>query len=140
MIKAILVRTDTSPSGTFGILYIEGKKFFTLELPWHDNDQNKSCIPLGQYSATYVFSPKFNKKTYLLNGVKDRSSIRIHSANVASELLGCIALGKERGVLNGVAAVLSSKNAIKEFETLLGGQPFTIEILEGAENEALWQS
>lgn len=134
MMKALLVRTDSSPDGTFGILYLENKKFYTLELPDRNNEKNHSCIPLGTYECTYVFSPKFNKKTYLLSNVKDRSGIRIHSANFSKELEGCIALGKSRGILNGVPAVISSKNAISEFEEFLKGQPFTLEIMEGRQD------
>lgn len=109
------------------------RSYFTLELAWKDNRENISCIPAGTYECTMVHSPHFDKKTYLLSGVKDRSSIRIHSANFPHQLKGCIALGEKLGVLNNERAVLNSKQAVSDLEKYLEGKPFTLEIKDGAE-------
>lgn len=125
-----LTRVNNYPDCTIGMIKIGEKSFFTLELAFHDNISNISCIPAGIYQCTYTLSPHFNKKTYLLTGVKDRTSIRIHSSNVAHELKGCIALGRTLGILNGSRAVLSSRQAVEEFEKLLDFKPFQLEILD----------
>jgi len=62
--------------------------------------------------------------------------VEIHSANWAGDvslgkhcqLLGCIALGKGVGVLEGQNAILSSKTAMAEFESLLNKEDFTLVI------------
>jgi len=73
---------------------------------------------------------------YLVNGVKDRAGIRIHSANLMGDdtkgykrqLNGCIALGERLGSIDKQKALLLSAPAIRHFETLLNGEPFELEI------------
>jgi hypothetical protein len=43
-------------------------------------------------------------------------------------LLGCIALGKGRGVLNGKPAITQSRDAIKEFHAHMAEQDFRLRI------------
>lgn len=128
--KLILTRINNEKDRTFGIIHLPNRTFFTLELPWRDNHANISRVPAGTYTATFTESPHFNKKTYLLTGVKDRTSIRIHSANLPHELKGCIALGEKLGVLNGERALLNSRQAVEEFEKLLEQKPFELEIID----------
>ncbi len=128
--KIILTRVNNESDRTFGLLHLPNRTFFTLELPWRDNAPNYSRIPAGVYTATYTESPHFNKKTYLLTGVKDRTSIRIHSSNFPHELKGCIALGEKLGILNGERALLNSRQAVEEFEKLMNCAPFELEVLD----------
>jgi len=76
--------------------------------------------------------------------VPDRSMIEIHAANFMgdinkinpstdshyiSQLLGCIALGRSVGVLDGQMAILKSKETIADFDRRMGGNDFTLEIV-----------
>lgn len=51
------------------------------------------AIPPGKYSVEITFSPHFGKPMPLLDGVPQRTDIRIHPANWPSQLEGCIAVG-----------------------------------------------
>lgn len=74
---------------------------------------------------------------YLVEHVPGRSSILIHSGNVAgdvtkgleSDVLGCILLGQVRGTRRGQMAVLLSKPAICSFMAEMDRQPFTLEVI-----------
>ncbi len=65
-----------------------------LELPWHNNAPQISCIPEGTYRMTYTMSNRFKVMMWGLNGVPDRAGVRIHSGNYAGDKLsdseGCI--------------------------------------------------
>lgn len=50
-------------------------------------------IPAGRYEVIITESEKFNRMMPLLVGVPKRSGIRIHWANRAQELDGCLAPG-----------------------------------------------
>lgn len=103
----------------------------TLELPWKDNARNISCIPTGTYKVNYTFSPKFLKYTYEIKDVPNRSGIRIHSANFASQLNGCIALGTQLTDINkdGELDTTNSKIAIAAFEGFMLKKSFTLKII-----------
>lgn len=127
--KILLHRDKTGTEGTFGVLYIDGKSFsYTLERPWLDNKSGVSCIPQGTYRVKWTHSPKYCRKMYLIDQVKGRTGIRIHSANLAKQLQGCVALGEKLGSIDGVKALLVSKPAVRRFEELLGGKEFELEI------------
>lgn len=78
--------------GVNGELYLEGERLcYTIELPWLDNQPNRSCIPEGSYALRKRWSPKYRWHLEV-TGVKGRSLILIHPANDAlRELRGCIA-------------------------------------------------
>jgi len=102
-----------------------------LELPWLENARGKSCIPPGdpkqeiEYRLVHTFSPKYKRKMWLVEGVKDRSGIRIHSGSFAgvdeSDSEGCLLpcidwadLDKD-GDMDGV----SSRIAVQRLESEL---------------------
>lgn len=74
----------------------------------------ETAIPIGEYDIIVSYSPKFHNRNWgkryngmvpLVNDVKGFEGIRIHPANKASEILGCIAVGENRKkgmVLNSV--------------------------------------
>jgi hypothetical protein len=88
-----LVRTSTDSNATLGQLTLEdGTTFYTLELPIKDGLAG-SAIPTGTYSITITFSPHFNRLMPLINGVPNRSEIRIHPGNSARDTEGCVLVG-----------------------------------------------
>lgn len=115
---------------TLGMLQVAGQHhapIYTLELPWKDNKPRISCVPDGDYKVISHVSPKFGK-CWWLQDVPGRSEILIHQANVASELLGCIALGLSSGQLKGKPAVLSSRNAMAYLRDVIGNKAFDLTI------------
>jgi hypothetical protein len=80
------------PNGTNGSLLLNGVGLcHTIELPWKDNKQGKSCIPEGRYELVKRYSPKF-KWHLLVVEVPNRDLILIHPYNDAlKEARGCIA-------------------------------------------------
>lgn len=132
-----LVRKDFSDEGTFGGFDFRGTYFHTGELPWRDNRSSVSCIPDGTYLCSWNYSNEFRREMYGLHAVPGRDGIRFHAANfcgdrenpkLKSELKGCIALGLSVGPLYGQKALLSSGEAVKLFEKLLGKESFTLKI------------
>lgn len=151
MDRIILQRLETSDEGTFGVIEMPddlgGKVFHTGELPWRHNRAGTSCIPAGVYRVSMQRSPRFRRDLYELQDVPGRSDILIHKGNwcgdvelgYASNVEGCILLGRARGVLRTKdgreqQAVIASDPAVTEFERLLGGAPFEIEIRDVKEN------
>lgn len=126
----ILQREEQTKDGLFGHIIVGLDKFITLELPWEDNQKNISCIPAGKYSCKYTWSTRFNRRHYLVSGVPDRAGIRIHPANTASQLNGCIALGLGIGDFKGKKGVTNSRKAVGIFETLTEMKPFELIVLD----------
>ena len=103
--------------GTFGTLEVDGMTLFTVERPWHNNERMISCIPPGSYGLK---SRKFYRGGYNaieVTGVEDRSYILFHKANHMNHLAGCIAVGMELGMVDGLWAVTNSAGA---FAHLMG--------------------
>lgn len=134
-----LKRIRSTDEGTFGVLTVKGQELFSGELPWRDNKKFLSCIPVGEYEASFTWSPKFQKHTYELLSVPGRSAIRIHSANFVgdkskgfkAQVDGCIALGMDTWYHDNQWALLRSAEAVRTFENLLGkAQRITIQITE----------
>lgn len=124
-----LIRNPSTEHGTFGKMYINGTFFsHTLERPWLDNKSGTSSIPTGTYRTAETYSPRFRRQMYLLFGTGPRTGIRIHAANLSSQLQGCIALGHRLGAIGGKPALLISSPAIREFESKLEHKPFILEI------------
>ena len=137
MKQGTLFRIRRSDHGTEGVLALGDFRCFTLELPWHGNKRNLSCIPTGEYIVSIRISPKYGR-IYWVMEVDDRSYILIHSGNwagdsekgLATHTSGCILLGEKRGYLNGQRAVLLSRKAIRRFMTKLNGMDFKLNIME----------
>ena len=134
MRTAVLKSGGSTSDGTFGVMTLDdGTSFASGELPWRDNKNGVSCIPAGIYKCIWIFSPKHGE-CYQITGVPKREMIEIHSANYMgaadlgkkSQLLGCIALGKASGILDGQFAILQSKTAIAEFEANMNKEDFML--------------
>lgn len=118
-----LIRDDESGGTTRGTLvHDDGTvQCQTLELPWVDtnqdgvSDRNVSRIPAGHYTVTRRYSPSHGYDVFWIDGVPGRGAIEIHAGNTVKDIKGCVALGTERGTLDGLPAVLHSKQAFAEF-------------------------
>lgn len=136
MKTAHLQRLETGPEGTFGALSLDGILLVTGELPWADNAPGVSRIPVGRYALKWLHSPKFGRHVYHLQDVPGRTVIEVHPGNfcaappLKSNTDGCILLGIRRGILDGQAAVMESRDAVTEFEAYLAGENAEIVITE----------
>ncbi|WP_417366884.1 DUF5675 family protein [Flavobacterium beibuense] len=118
---AVLTRELSQSKQTLGRLVLydrEMNKVFeckTLELPWKNNERQKSCIPSGLYNITLRTSPKYGRH-FLVNNVKGRDAILIHAGNYYTDILGCILVGKDFRDINGdgLKDVTSSKTTLKQ--------------------------
>lgn len=132
--KAILTRISDDGRQTLGHLkLINGKKelnLVTLELPWKDNERQKSCIPKGVYEVKLRWSQKYGTHYHVLN-VPNRDLILIHSGNFNKDTKGCILVGKKFADLNkdGLLDVAMSRDAMNEMLKFFDLDDFTLEIV-----------
>lgn len=138
-----LTRDTYTPTETLGTLAVNGRKWFTIEKPWKPHPtapcgtKGLSCVPCGTYRLDNHSSEAF-KNVWALTSPplwvyhweqdvpKNRQGIArtvvlIHIANWASELRGCIALGKLRTKTGGVWMVKQSADAVNEFRMAVAG-------------------
>ena len=98
----IVIRCMDNGRQTNGRLFVmEGQNIVfhcqTLELSWKDNQRNISCIPPKIYKCKKLKqSNAFGYPHIWIQGVMDRSGIKIHRANYARQLQGCIAVGEHK--------------------------------------------
>ena len=140
MRKVFVVRHTTGDTGTVGLLRADTFICPTLELPWHDNINQFSCIPEGEYQAKITYSPHMKKETYELFNVPNRGSIRIHSGNFAgdtrlgyvSHVLGCFLLGQKiypkAGPKSNQLMIGTSSPTVASFEKLMNREPFLFNV------------
>lgn len=102
-------RWPPRPDGTLGIFLDSNKALicFTCELPWLNNEPDKSCIPAGTYQVI-KHSTAAHPHTWELLGVPGRSGILIHNGNTEKDSLGCIVVGNRTSEIDGLPAVLNS--------------------------------
>ena len=110
-----IIRSPSMEDGTFGMMLDGATPFcLTLEKSWAENEVEKSCIPDEEYICRRINSPKFGN-TFEICDVPNRTHILFHKANLVIDLLGCIGLGEEFGILDGKTAILASGRAFQEF-------------------------
>ncbi len=144
MKELYLVRDETGPQGTWGVLVDldENRTYHTIEPPWKDNLPFASCVPEGGYLCRRRYSRHFAQWLYELCDVPGRSGILFHSGNLAGDrelgylthTYGCILLGKRRGILSGQKAVLLSRLALGEFDRSMPGDSFYLHLFWGKQN------
>lgn len=122
MITVTLDRHFSSHLGTFGVLTLDGHTWATIEKPWMNNKPFKSCIPTGEYTCKRGYYHRGEYPAFEVTGVRDRTKILIHIANLVSDVVGCIGIGTRSGRLGDHQAVLHSKAAFNEFMALLSGE------------------
>ena len=149
--KLKLLRNAYLHDRTLGELYVGSRVFYTVERPWlptkdHLGGTNQlSCIPDGDYDVKPYSSPKFTNVWCLINpgldvyynvpaGKRGRSRILIHVGNTVKDVIGCIAVGKDRSD----TSVIHSRDAINELRSLLKNEDHTLLIRpKGAVNETM---
>ncbi len=95
--KVTVTRNLMREDGTFGMLETDTHWLcLTMERVWLNNAPDISCIPIGIYPVKWILSPRHGKFVYQIQNVDHRSGIEFDIANLMSQLLGCVALGKER--------------------------------------------
>lgn len=77
----------------------------------------------GRAQAGTLWSPRGDKRLWLIDKVPGRSGIRIHAANWARQLEGCVAVGTRAG-----SALEASRDALARLMNLLGEDEHQIEI------------
>jgi hypothetical protein len=121
------IQRDYKDTCTPGRLHIDGTVFATME---RARDGDHPCIPEGTYQLVPHVSPKHGDVYSFVGGVcyenevpqgeEGRCLILLHSANTASELLGCVAPGLSPGYIGQERAVLHSKAAMSAIREMLG--------------------
>lgn len=106
-----------NPDGVNGELIFDGARVcYTIELPWLDNQRNRSCIPEGRYVLIKRWSKKHGWHIEV-SGVKNRDLILFHPANDAKkELQGCIAPVSK---LTGYGKGANSRNAFEKLRAMV---------------------
>jgi hypothetical protein len=111
---------------TLGVLSIGNAPYcFTVERPWLNNAPNKSCIPAASYPVKWVVTETAgnrNGRGLGVENVPDRTLIRIHVANVAEEVQGCIGVGLQRHDFRRGKGVSQSRAALSRLMDILEGQ------------------
>ena len=128
---ATLYRDDVRDDCIRSRLWVGGKTFHCLERPWLRNQRNISCIPSGSYRVTFLprsASGRY-RNVWHIQDVPGRSGVLIHSGNVVGHSRGCLLIGKRRGYLQGQPAVLNSRTALTELNSILEGETFQLLII-----------
>jgi len=119
--KGVLIRlVDNDAEQTLGQLYIfDGLNLAfqckTLELPWKENKNMISSIPVGTYKVKPRNSAKFGDH-YHITGVEGRKYILIHVGNYYKQTHGCVLIGQNFVDVNndGHLDVVISRPTIKQ--------------------------
>lgn len=112
MTDLILDRFRSDAQGTFGMLAKDGATLcFTCELPWVDNEPMVSCIPPGVYPCM-AYSSIAHPDVWIIANVPGRNGILIHNGNTENDSKGCIIIGDKLGKINGLPAVLDSRDTL----------------------------
>lgn len=112
-----LQRIVETPHGTVGQFSLaDNSTLFTME---RQSVGEHPRIPAGFYEMKLDTYHKGGYPAYLIV-VPGRDRILVHAANLAEELEGCIAPGKQLGYYTGRLAVLQSKAALTKFMDVMG--------------------
>lgn len=93
--EIMINRTYKQMNSAIGRLSVNGTELcWTLELPWKDNQNNVSCIPVGFYTGTIRTDGTKGWRIELM-GVPNRTNVQIHVGNYPSDVQGCILVGTD---------------------------------------------
>ena len=118
-VNLMVVRKWFTSESSIGTLYINDIPFcYTLEdftRPDGEKVYGETAIPYGNYNVKLTYSPRFKRILPLIENVFNYTGIRIHPGNDASNTLGCILVGLDKGENK----ILNSKLAFDTLFTLL---------------------
>jgi len=109
-----ICRVIHRPDCTIGIIRLGELEYWCVERPWLDNQLNISCIPAGYYDIRIGTFHIGGYQCLEFLDVPNRSAIKVHIANRASELEGCVAVGESLGWMYGEWAVFNSRRAFQK--------------------------
>jgi len=117
--KITIDRKAASNDCTMGYLIVDNNVIaYTLELPWLDNQNNVSCIPLGTYKGILRYDNR-EKWRIQLEDVPNRDNVQIHIGNYTTDTKGCILIGNSADVNN--CSVHASTVAYEKFREAFYG-------------------
>jgi hypothetical protein len=96
--------------------------FPTVERPWIDNKPNISCIPQGTYKLSWCDTQTAGNRRGRGLGIEKvpgRSLIRIHVANKAEDVMGCIGVGMEYYRFGDEWGITGSRKALNKLMDLI---------------------
>lgn len=127
-----LARVSQSDCGTFGVFVPPSLVPFcvSLELPWRNNETDRSCIPAGAYRCEPHYSASLKMRVYLLLNVPGRENVYVHPGNILPHTKGCILTGEAFEPVMGQDGVVYSKDAFGELTALTKWEPFNLEIID----------
>ncbi len=109
---------------TIGEMVVGNYRCFSVENPWLQNAPYHSCIPEGHYVMRLGRYNRGGYAAYELQDVEGRTLIKIHVANRAKDVLGCIGPGVAVGHFgSGEFGVTNSKTTFANFMSELGDAP-----------------
>lgn len=128
-----LTRFGSTPMGTFGEMWMQNRRVYSVERPWEDNTPFVSCVPYGEYELIWqptstLVPDEFEGHTWYLEGEtvsagytgKPRTRCAIHIANVMQNVNGCIGFGRALSCLNGQWSVAASRGALLDVLKAIG--------------------
>jgi hypothetical protein len=123
--KLRLVTNARTEKSLIGELFVDAEfECYTMENPKH-------LIPAGEYGVIINESQRFKRRMPLLVNVPGREGIRIHVANWAHELDGCIAVG--RTIIDpdmiGQSRIAFDRLFFKLDDALTKGESASIEVI-----------
>lgn len=138
MKRALLVRLQALPDRTLGNLYVFNGlmklgQFTTLELPWRENEKNRSCIPEGDYRLSLRGPTDRFKYTHLLvHDTAPREMVLVHRGNFPKNTTGCVLVGMGFGNADGdkIPDVLSSEAAMNLLVQMIPEEPIPLTVID----------
>jgi len=144
MKRFILLRCEYMENQILGRLFVmdDTDLMFscaTIERGWHDNEKRISAIPAGTFDCAFTMSPRFQKLLWEIY-VRDREGIRIHQANFARQLNGCISVGRRHVDLDrdGKRDVTDSVKTLAELHNVMSGVDKTTIQIIGYGGDSNW--
>lgn len=115
MKRIILTRTSKTDKVITGTLSVVADGITTFV--GRAIERTAVSFPPGTYRVVREYSPKFGAMLWELKGVAGRSEIKIHVANYANQLDGCIGLGTAHQDIDGdgVTDLAESRKALSKF-------------------------
>jgi hypothetical protein len=96
--------------------------FTTIERPWLNNKPNISSIPQGTYVLEWCDTSTAgnrNGRGLGLRKVPNRTLIRVHVANKAEDVMGCIGVGMEYYRFGDEWGITGSRKALNKLMDLM---------------------